>query len=229
MPRTPNRRTPSGRPTPKPSPNRHGDPRLEDVSDTELHLPPRCEIPNLAELREPQRGARARRSHRSPPSEPEVSRRVQRREAGPPYRWLSRWSTLRSKLSALSCLEPLQLRAHALDLGPQSGFRSAAEREIMAVRADCAGPVAVQCRQPAFFPLLGGQEGLEPGPTSHRAEGPRQVAARFEETSGDEVADREEEVIVVPAGPQQRLEPLERGGGIGRAPAVRHHRLHSRH
>src|SRR6266480_6059308 len=53
MPRTPNRRTPSGKPTPKPSPNRHRDPRLEDVSDAELHLPPRCEIPNLAEFREP--------------------------------------------------------------------------------------------------------------------------------------------------------------------------------
>src|SRR5438034_8367989 len=42
---------------------------------------------------------------------PILSRRVQRREAGPPHRWLSGWSTLRSKLSALSCLEALQLLA----------------------------------------------------------------------------------------------------------------------
>src|SRR2546423_9132555 len=50
MPRTPNRRTPSGNPTPNPSPNRHRHPRLEDVSDTELHLPPRCQIRRLAKL-----------------------------------------------------------------------------------------------------------------------------------------------------------------------------------
>src|SRR5205823_3328044 len=44
----------STRATPKPSPNRHRDPRLEDVPDAELHLPPRCEILNLAQPREPQ-------------------------------------------------------------------------------------------------------------------------------------------------------------------------------
>src|SRR2546430_2953147 len=106
MPWTPNRRTPSGKPTPKPSPNRHRHPRLEDVSDTELHLPPRCEIPNLAELREPQRRARARRSHRSPPSEPEVSRRVQRREAGAPPRLVVRGGALRRQPSSLSLPPP---------------------------------------------------------------------------------------------------------------------------
>src|SRR5438067_11833328 len=50
MPRTPNRRTPSGKPTPKPSPNRHRHPRLEDVSDAQLHLPPRCQIRRLTKL-----------------------------------------------------------------------------------------------------------------------------------------------------------------------------------
>src|SRR6266480_6757634 len=52
MPRTLNTRRPSGKPTPKPLPNRHRDPRLEDVPDAELHLPPRREVLDLVQPRQ---------------------------------------------------------------------------------------------------------------------------------------------------------------------------------
>src|SRR2546429_3897195 len=102
MPRTPNRRTPSGKPTPKPSPNRHRHPRLEDVSDTELHLPPRCQIRRLAKLWE------WRHLVYSAPRTSIVTRQLQDRQRG-------RVTSSEARLSP-SSIEQVE---HVVDVGRQ--------------------------------------------------------------------------------------------------------------
>src|SRR5256885_8118457 len=118
MPRTPNRRTPSGKPTPKPSPNRHRHPRLEDVSDTELHLPPRCQIRRLAKLWE------WRHLVYSAPRTSIVTRQLQDRQRG-------RVTSSEARLSPPS-IEQVE---HVVDVGRQ--FKGVAREGGERPRSNC--------------------------------------------------------------------------------------------
>src|SRR5256885_10479341 len=153
MPRTPNRRTPSGKPTPKRSPNRHRHPRLEDVSDTELHLPPRCQIRRLAKLWE------WRHLVDSAPCTRVVTRQLQDRQRG-------RVTSSEARLSPPS-VEQVE---HVVDVGRQ--FKGVAREGWKRLRHTCvehAEPrivATVALKDPAALPAqarLGPDEAVEQG------------------------------------------------------------------
>src|SRR6184192_3001947 len=153
MPRTPNRRTPSGKPTPKPSPNRHRHPRLEDVSDAQLHLPPRCQIRRLAKLWE------WRHLVDSAPCTSIVTRQLQDRQRG-------RVTGSEARLSPPS-IEQVE---HVVDVGRQlNGVAREGRKRLSHTCVEQAGPriVAAVAREDpaALIPQarLGPDEAVEQG------------------------------------------------------------------
>src|SRR2546421_4686781 len=153
MPRTPNWRPAKGKPTPKPSRNRHRDPRLEDVSDTELHLPPRCQIRRLAKLWE------WRHLVYSAPRTSIVTRQLQDRQRG-------RVTSREARLSPPS-IEQVE---HVVDVGRQ--FKGVAREGWKRLRHTCvehAEPrivATVALKKPAALlaqARLGPDEAVEQG------------------------------------------------------------------
>src|SRR3989440_1661257 len=173
MPRTPNWRPAKGKPTPKPSRNRHRDPRLEDVADTELHLPPRCQIRRLAklwewrhlvysaprtsivtrQLQDRQRGrVTSREARLSPPSIEQVEHVV---DVGRQFKGVARegWKRLRHTcvehaepriVATVALKDPAALLAQAR-LGPDEAVEQGIDRVLLGRGAEAGcGAVAVK-------------------------------------------------------------------------------------